>query len=84
MYVIISESVTLSKGSFYFFVVCLCRAIQAACGCSQARGLIGVIMQPTPEPQQCEVRAASAAYTLAPGNAATEQGQGSNPQPHGY
>ena len=54
-----------------------------AYGGSQARGRIGGCSHwPTPEPQQCGIRAASATYTTAHGNAdrqPTEQGQGPNP-----
>ena len=42
--------------------------------------------QPTLQPQQCQILAASVTYTTAHGNARslpTEQGQGSNPHPHG-
>ena len=42
-----------------------------AYGSSQARGLIGTAAarRPTPQPQQCGIRAASATYTTAHGNA---------------
>ena len=79
---------------FYFFVLfCFClfvfsRAASAAYGCSQARGLIGAVVAGlhTPQPQQRGIPAASAIYTTAHSYAAslpTEQGQGSNLQPHG-
>ena len=44
-------------------VVAISWAAPAAYGGSQARG-----HQPTPEPQQCGIRAASATYTTAHGN----------------
>ena len=55
---------------FLFFVFCLFRAAPVAYGGSQARGLIGAVAAlPTPEPQQHGIRAASATYTTAHGNA---------------
>ena len=39
-----------------------------AYGGSQARGPIGAVAWPTPEPQQCGIRATSATYTTAHGN----------------
>ena len=74
---------------FFFFFVFLpfSRATPAAYGGSQAKGLIGrsCSLRPTPEPQQLGIRAMSATYTTAHGNAGsltTEQGQGSNLRPH--
>ena len=59
----------------YFVVVvvvvvchfCLFRAVPMAYGGSQARGLIRAIAagQPTPEPQQHQIRAMSATFTTA-------------------
>ena len=73
---------------FYFILsFCFSRAAPAAYGGSQARGLIGALatglrqshrnagsepsLQPTPQ------------LTATPDPQPTEQGQGSNPQPHG-
>ena len=72
---------------FFFFFFLLFRATLTACGGSQARGLIGAVatglhhshgkagsephLQPTPQ----------LTGTLDP--QPTEQGQGSNPKPHG-
>ena len=48
----------------------LFRAAPTAHGGSQARGPIkSCSRQPTPEPQQCQIRAASATFTTAHGNA---------------
>ena len=62
-------------------------AAPTAYGGSQARGRIGAVAaKPTQGPQQRRIRAASATYTTAHGNAGSltpEQGQGLNPQPHG-
>ena len=57
----------------------------AAYGGSQARGLIGAAAaKPTPEPQQHGIRAVSAPqFTAMPDPLPNEQGQGSNPHPHG-
>jgi len=52
-----------------FFV--FSRAAPAAYGGSQARGLIGAVAcscHPTPEPQQCQIRATSVTYITAHGN----------------
>ena len=72
----------------FVFFYCLFRATPKAYGGSQARGLIGACScRPTPEPQQRQIRAASATYTTAHSNTGcltTEQGQGSNPQPHSF
>ena len=56
---------------FIFFVFLpLLWAAPAAYGGSQARGRIGAVApRPTPEPQQRRIRAASATYTTAHGNA---------------
>ena len=51
--------------SLFFF--CLFRATPTACGGSQARGRIPG--QPTPQPQQHQIPAASVTYTTAHGNA---------------
>ena len=60
----------LNNVSFLFclFVVAISWAAPAAYGGSQARGLMGAV-RPSPEPQQCRIRAASATYTTAHGNA---------------
>ena len=58
-----------SKSFFYLFIYfffCLLRAAPAACGGSQARGLIGAVAYT--EPQQHQIQAASATYTAAHGN----------------
>ena len=48
----------------------LFRAPPGAYGRSQARGRIGAAScRPTPQPQQCQIRAASATYSTAHGNA---------------
>ena len=58
---------------FFFFFFCLFAiswAAPSAYGGSQARGLIGAVAAwPTPEPQQRQIRAASATYTTAHSNA---------------
>ena len=59
---------------FYFYLIFCCFAISwatpVAYGGSQARGPIGAVATwPTPEPQQRGIRAASATYTTAHGNA---------------
>ena len=54
----------------HFVVVLLFRAAPVACGGSQARGSNGsCCCRPTPQPQQHHIRAASATYPTAPGNA---------------
>ena len=54
---------------FCLFFLPFSRAIPMAYGGSQARGLIeAVAAKPTPEPQQCGIRAASATYTTAHDN----------------
>ena len=73
---------------FLFFVFLpFLGPLPTAYGGSQARGrIIGRCCRPMPEPQQRRIRAASATYTTAHGNAGselTEQGQGLNPQRHG-
>ena len=60
--------------SFFFFFLFLVflpfsRAAPTAYGGSQARGPIGAVHRPTPEPQQCGIWAASETYTTAHGNA---------------
>ena len=51
-------------------VFCLFRAIPTACGGSQARGPIrATAAGPIPQPQQHQIRAISATYTTAHGNA---------------
>ena len=60
---------------FVFFVLFLLfRTTPAACGSPQARGW-SWRCQPTPQPQQCGIRAASATYTRAHSNSGS-----SNPQ----
>ena len=55
---------------FVVVVVAISWAAPAAYGDSQARGRIGAVAaKPTPEPQQRGIRAASATYTTAHGNA---------------
>ena len=55
---------------FFFFFFAFSRAAHVAYGDSQARGLIGAVAaRPTPEPQQLGIRAVSATYTTAHGNA---------------
>ena len=59
---------------YFYFIVCLFAiswATPVAYGGSQARGPIGAIAshRATPEPQQRGIRAASATYTTAHGNA---------------
>ena len=56
---------------FFFFVfLAISWATPMAYGGSQAKGRIGaVVARPTPEPQQRGIRAASATYTTAHGNA---------------
>ena len=55
---------------YFFFLFCLFRAAPTAYGGSQARGRISAIApQPVPQPQQCRIRATSATYTIAHGNA---------------
>ena len=72
----------LQANSFFFFflVFCLFRAAPAAYGCSQVRGLIRAVSPvdaraiAMPDPGCiCDLHHSSP----------TEQGQGSNPQPHG-
>ena len=55
----------------YLFIV-FSRAAPVAYGGSQVRGLIRAVaagFQPSPEPQQCKIRAASVTYTTAHCNA---------------
>ena len=56
---------------FSFCVFAVSRAAPAAYGGSQARGLIGAVATGlhTPQPQQRGIRATSATYTAAHGNA---------------
>ena len=57
--------------SFYFVFLPFSRATPTEHGGSQARGSIGAVAAgwPTLEPQQCGIRAESATYTTAHGNA---------------
>ena len=55
--------------SFFFFLFFFLRAALSAYGSSQARGCIGAAPAgPTPQPQQCQIRAASVTYTAAHNN----------------
>ena len=55
---------------FFFWVFCPCRATLEAYGDFQARGSNqSCSCWPKPEPQQCQIRAVSAIYTPAHGNA---------------
>ena len=56
-------SVTSSSFFFFFFFV-FSRAVLSACGGSRARGPVSAV-----EPQQRQIRAVSATYTTAHGNA---------------
>ena len=54
----------------FFCLFAFSRATPMAYGGSQARGLIGAVAhRPTPEPQQCRIRAPSATCTTAHSNA---------------
>ena len=54
----------------FFFLFVFSRAVIAAYGGSQARGLIGaVVPNLTPEPQQRRIQAVSTTYTTAHSNA---------------
>ena len=70
-----SFSINFSISSVVFFTTfCLFRALPAAYGDFQARGLVGDPNpnrnpNPTPQPQQCQVQATSATYTTAHSNA---------------
>jgi len=70
---------------YIYLVFCLFSAALTAYGGSHARGQISCCCQPIPQPHQHQIRAVSATYTTAHGNAGSLthwQGQGSNPQPH--
>ena len=61
---------SLFSDFFFFCLFAFSRGAPVACGGSQARGRIGAVAaQPTPEPQQCRIRVASATHTTAHGNA---------------
>ena len=66
-----SLRINFQKGNFFFFCLfAFSRAIPAAYGGSQARGLIrAVSRRPTPEPQQCQIWATSVTYTDTHGKA---------------
>ena len=68
VYVCLHDTKSYSLLPIYFFVCS--RATPTAYGGSQARGRIGAVAGlPTPEPQQCQIRDASATYATAHGNA---------------
>ena len=80
-----------SPGSFpysigYHLFFCLFRAAPAACGDSQARGLIAALATSLchshTRSEPCLQPIPQLMATLDP--LPTEQGQGSNPRPHGY
>ena len=55
---------------FIYLSICLFRVTPAAYGSPQDRGRVGAVATgPTPQPQQCQIRATSATYTIAHGNA---------------
>ena len=55
---------------YYYYYYLLFRAAPVAYGVSQARGRIrSCSRQPTPEPQPCQIRAASSTYSRAHSNA---------------
>ena len=57
------------KNDLFFFFFCLLRATPTAQGRSQARGLNWSCSHwPTPQPQQCQIWAASLTYTTAHSN----------------
>ena len=56
------------KGVSFILFICLFRAAPVAYEGSQARGRSSSCW-PTPQPQQCQIRAVSVAYTTANGNA---------------
>ena len=58
------------QNSFFFCLFCLSRAASEAYGGSQAReSNQSYCCRPTPQPQQCQIPAASVTYTTAHGNA---------------
>ena len=70
----------------FILLILFFRAAPMAYGGFQARGWIrAVAASYAREPQQCRIQALFVTYTIALGNAVslpTEQGEGSNPQPH--
>ena len=67
--VVVSIARLLGFLFFFFCLFAISWAAPAAYGGSQARGLIGASCWPTPQPQQLQIQASSAAYTTAHSNA---------------